>query len=158
MYNRSSQKQNELQVDDDIYNAAINKIQLFETRVRNLREGSSGVDADPDVLMAAASLAKEMEYSLTISTPSVSENPGKFIQQEKLSSTGSSNMTTSKRPTSSAAVKSARATYKRQMKLEQAAAAEAIEPNIGQETPTENDERTNNGDVDSSRLERNNND
>merc|ERR1712150_13694 len=122
------------------------------------REGSSGVDADPDVLLATASLAKEMEYSLSISTPSVSENPGKFIHQEKLSSTGSSNMTTLKRPTSSAAVKSARATYKRQMKLEQAAAAEAVEPNIGQETPTENDEPTNNGDGDSSRLERNNND
>ena len=40
---------------------------------------------------------------------------------------GSATGTTTKRLTSSAAVKSARATYKKQMKIEQAAAAEELE-------------------------------
>ena len=62
-----------------MYNEAVNKIQLFEVRVKRLRDGGSGVDADPDVLMAASSLAKEMEYSLSISTPSGPEKTGTFI-------------------------------------------------------------------------------
>ena len=74
LYNRSCQEKEDS--DDKIYNDAIDKIQLFETRVRKLRESSSGMDADPDVLMAAASLAKEMEYSLSISTPSVPDTSG----------------------------------------------------------------------------------
>ena len=40
---------------------------------------------------------------------------------------GSATGTTTKRLTSSAAIKSARATYKKQMKIEQAAAAEELE-------------------------------
>ena len=59
-----------------MYTEAINKIQLFEVRVKRLREGGSGMDADPDVLLAASSLAKEMEYSLSISTPSGPEKTG----------------------------------------------------------------------------------
>ena len=59
-----------------MYNEAINKIQQFEIRVKRLRDGGSGVDADPDVLMAASSLAKEMEYALSISTPPSADKPG----------------------------------------------------------------------------------
>ena len=63
-----------------MYTDAINKIQLFEVRVKRLREVGSGMDADPDVLLAASSLAKEMEYSLSISTPSGPEKTGIFLQ------------------------------------------------------------------------------
>ena len=76
LYNRSCKDEKSDENDAEMYNEAVNKIQLFEVRVRRLREGGSGVDADPDVLMAASSLAKEMEYTLSISTPSGPEKIG----------------------------------------------------------------------------------
>ena len=87
LYNRSCQDKDTAEEGDRIYEDAIVKIQLFEMRVKHLREGSTGVatgmDADPDVLMAAAALAKEMEYNLSISTPSAPEISTKFVQQQK---------------------------------------------------------------------------
>ena len=81
MYNKSSQEKPEEENNGEIYADAISKIQLFETRVKHLREGPSGMDADPDVLLAANSLAKEMEYKLTISTPSIPDSSGKLVKK-----------------------------------------------------------------------------
>ena len=78
LYNKSSQDNQEEGADDNVYADAISKIQLFENRVQHLRDCNSGMDADPDVLMAAHSLAKEMEYKLTISTPSIQETSGRL--------------------------------------------------------------------------------
>ena len=80
LYNRSCKDDKSDENDPEMYNEAVNKIQLFEVRVKKLRDGGSGVDADPDVLMAASSLAKEMEYSLSISTPSGPEKTGTFTE------------------------------------------------------------------------------
>jgi hypothetical protein len=158
LYNKSSQEIQEEENSDEIYADAISKIQLFETRVKYLREGASGMDADPDVLMAANSLAKEMEYKLTISTPSIPETSGKFEQhQQLLISTGSATGAISKRLTSSAAVKSARATYKRQMKEEQAAVEESFESSKGLEESVDNNEENNAVDEVSNHYEPNNN-
>ena len=165
LYNRSCQDKNTEENVEKVYEEAIDKIKLFEMRVIHLREGSSGVatgmDADPDVLIAAAALANEMEYKLSISTPDVPESAAKFVQQQKPGmrhdqdllgksrsssimspSLGSAAGTSSKRLTSSAAVKSARASYKRQMKIEQAAAAEALESSNTLDEPTGNHEET----------------
>ena len=55
LYNRSCKDDKSDENDPEMYNEAVNKIQLFEVRVKRLRDGGSGVDADPDVLMAASS-------------------------------------------------------------------------------------------------------
>ena len=174
LYNKSSQEKDDEEDNAEMYADAISKIQLFERRVKHLREGASGMDADPDVLMAANSLSKEMEYKLTITTPSIPDSSGKFVQinaikytlylinveeshQIFLNSTGPATGAISKRLTSSAAVKSARATYKRQMKQEQAAAAETLESTKGLEEYADNNAENNATDEVSNHYESNNN-
>ena len=74
LYNQITQTTEDEHLNQHAYAAAIEKLQIFEHRVQQLRGGagmSTGVDADPTVLSAASALADCMDYSLSIAIPAV---------------------------------------------------------------------------------------